>query len=246
VVRTASTWRPPALVGAAHAGRIVFAANLVTSERRGGPLAGRGILPRSGDGAGATVPRGERPAAAVRGSRPSGRDSPCRCAGDGPEIASGTVTIIAMRNGSGLQNKVLEAWPSHAVVTTPQVRRHCSRATAAPAPRRDRGELAAAATVLLRDPARARTMRSRVRAGRPTLYLEASAAAVERAWSMPGCGPACQSNGASRLTPRGGSGIFRSRCTGATRDGGSVGDPGDGSTSVIVGVGTWRRSRFAP
>ena len=66
---------------------------------------------------------GARPSARVRAlaTRP-GVSLAADVAAMAPEIATGTVTIIPMRSGSGLQNKVLEAMAvGTPVVTTPQV-----------------------------------------------------------------------------------------------------------------------------
>ena len=103
-----------------------------------------------------------------------------------PEITSGGVTVIPMRSGSGLQNKVLEAMAvGTPVVTTPQV--------AAALLARDgehlllgetTADLAAAAVTLLRDGARARRMADAAHALVTARYgWDASAAAVENAWA---------------------------------------------------------------
>jgi sugar transferase (PEP-CTERM/EpsH1 system associated) len=141
----------------------------------------------------ATVPdatvhlAGARPSAAVRAlaTHPGvslRADAPAMA----PEIASGAVTVIAMRSGSGLQNKVLEAMAvGTPVVTTPQVasallareNEHLLLGTTA-------AELAAATSALLRDPARAAAMADAAHALVAAHYTwEASAAGVERAWA---------------------------------------------------------------
>ena len=145
---------------------------------------------------------GARPTPAIRAlaTRPG-----VTLAGDvaamAPEIATGAVTVIAMRSGSGLQNKVLEAMAvGTPVVTTPQV--------AAALAIRDgehallgstTAELAAAATALLTDPRRgahmARTARELVER---SYSWEASAAAVECAWHEACAERQEVSNGATR------------------------------------------------
>ncbi len=102
-----------------------------------------------------------------------------------PEVASGAVTVIAMRSGSGLQNKVLEAMAvGTPVVTTPQV----AAALDVVAGEHlllgeDTTSLARAAGELLASPERARTI---ARAGRRLVEQryrwEVSAQAVEAAW----------------------------------------------------------------
>jgi sugar transferase (PEP-CTERM/EpsH1 system associated) len=130
---------------------------------------------------------GARPTARVRAlaTRPGvtlTADAPALA----PEIASGAVTVIPMRSGSGLQNKVLEAMAvGTPVVTTPQV--------AAALLARDgehlllgetTADLAAAAVTLLRDGPRARRMAEAAHALVAARYAwEASAAAVESAWA---------------------------------------------------------------
>jgi glycosyltransferase involved in cell wall biosynthesis len=103
-----------------------------------------------------------------------------------PEIASGAVTVIPMRSGSGLQNKVLEAMAvGTPVVTTPQV----AAALAAHDGEHLRlgastDELAHAAVALLRDAAAAARQARSARALVTASYgWEASAAAVENAWA---------------------------------------------------------------
>jgi sugar transferase (PEP-CTERM/EpsH1 system associated) len=103
-----------------------------------------------------------------------------------PEIASGAVTIIPMRSGSGLQNKVLEAMAvGTPVVTTPQVAgallvrdgEHVLLGETAP-------ELATAAASLLANPERARSLAEAARALVTRHYgWEASAHGVETAWN---------------------------------------------------------------
>ncbi len=103
-----------------------------------------------------------------------------------PEIATGTATVIPMRSGSGLQNKVLEAMAvGTPVVTTPQV-------VAALAARDGEHllvgatteELATAAASLLAHPPRARAIADAAHAMVAATYgWEASAAAVEAAWN---------------------------------------------------------------
>jgi glycosyltransferase involved in cell wall biosynthesis len=109
-----------------------------------------------------------------------------------PEIASGAVTIIPMRSGSGLQNKVLEAMAvGTPVVATP-------RAIAALAVRPgedllvadDAAGIAAAVVDLLGDPDRARTMARAARAVVERRYRwEDCAAGVEAAWASAVRGP---------------------------------------------------------
>ena len=130
---------------------------------------------------------GARPSAAVRAlASRAGVSLVADVAAMAPEIASGAVTVIAMRSGSGLQNKVLEAMAvGTPVVTTPQV--------AAALEARDgehlllgatTGELAAAAIALLRDTDRAWAIATAARELVAHRYgWEASAAAVECAWA---------------------------------------------------------------
>ncbi|HXJ37188.1 MAG TPA: glycosyltransferase [Candidatus Eisenbacteria bacterium] len=102
-----------------------------------------------------------------------------------PEVASGAVTVIPMRSGSGLQNKVLEAMAvGTPVVTTPQV----AAALDVVAGEHlvlgeDTESLARAAGDLLAAPERARAV---ARAGRRLVEeryrWEVSAQAVEAAW----------------------------------------------------------------
>jgi sugar transferase (PEP-CTERM/EpsH1 system associated) len=130
---------------------------------------------------------GARPSARVRAlaTRPGvslAADVPAMA----PEIATGTVTVIPMRSGSGLQNKVLEAMAvGTPVVTTPQV-------VAALAARDGEHLLvgsttdelaAAAASLLATGTARARDLAGAAHALVERTYgWEASAAAVEAFW----------------------------------------------------------------
>jgi sugar transferase (PEP-CTERM/EpsH1 system associated) len=184
-------------------GRIVFGGNLgyfpnVDAAR----WLVREILPAVR----ATVPDatvhlvGARPSAAVRSlaTRP-GVSLAADVLAMAPEIASGAVTIIPLRTGSGLQNKVLEAMAvGTPVVTTPQV----AAAFAARAGEHlqlggTTEELAAAAVALLRDGRRAEAQARAARELVATRYSwEASAAAVENAWADAVSEPAV--NGASR------------------------------------------------
>jgi sugar transferase (PEP-CTERM/EpsH1 system associated) len=137
---------------------------------------------------GATVHlAGARPAAAVRAlaARPGvslAADVPSMAA----EIATGAVTVIPMRSGSGLQNKVLEAMAvGTPVVTTPQVvaaltARHGDHLLVASTTE----EIASAATMLLTDASRARELAAAAHALVVHSYgWQASAAAVEAAWA---------------------------------------------------------------
>jgi sugar transferase (PEP-CTERM/EpsH1 system associated) len=181
------TFRPG--VDPREAGRVVFAGNLgyfpnVDAAR----WLADDIMPRVRAAVpGATLRLvGARPARAVRGlaTRPGvalAADVPSMAA----ELARAAITIIPMRSGSGLQNKVLEAMACGTpVVTTPQA--------AAPlglvdgehvAVAADANGLAAAAAELLRTPGRARAQA--VAARRLVEHRfgwDASAAAVEQAW----------------------------------------------------------------
>jgi glycosyltransferase involved in cell wall biosynthesis len=173
--------RPPA--------RLVFGGNLgyFPNVDAAGWLA-RDVLPRVR----AAVPEAElrlagaRPARAVRALAAVphvslAADVPAMA----PELAAATVAVVALRAGSGLQNKVLEAMAvGTPVVATPraaaglEVRsgEHLLLAEGAE-------ELAAAAVVLLRDPGRARALARAARALVETRYRwEDSAALVEAAW----------------------------------------------------------------
>jgi len=180
----------PFRADAAVSGRIVFGGNLGYFPNVD---AARWLVEEILPAVRATVPEatvhlvGARPSAAVRAlaTRPGVSlvaDAPVMA----PELASGAVTVIPMRSGSGLQNKVLEAMAvGTPVVTTPQV--------AAALAARDgehlvlagtTEELAAAATGLLRDRARAQRQARAARELVARRYgWEASAAAVEDAWA---------------------------------------------------------------
>jgi polysaccharide biosynthesis protein PslH len=129
---------------------------------------------------------GARPSRAVRAlARRPGVSLVADVPAMAPEIASGSVAVIAMRSGSGMQNKVLEAMAvGTPVVTTPQVAaafaardgEHLLLGDTGPA-------LAEAATALLRDEARARRIAEAARALVERAYgWDASAAGVEAAW----------------------------------------------------------------
>ena len=129
---------------------------------------------------------GARPAPALRALARAGRLTLAADVADmAPEVAGAAVSVIGMRCGSGMQNKVLEAMAvGTPVVTTPQV-------AAALAVRDGEHvllgstveELAAAATALILDPERARGLARRARALVEHTYgWEASASAVEAAW----------------------------------------------------------------
>jgi sugar transferase (PEP-CTERM/EpsH1 system associated) len=102
-----------------------------------------------------------------------------------PELAAGTVAVIPLRAGSGLQNKVLEAMAvGTPVVATPQaVAGLEARAGEHLLIAEDADGIAAAAVALVRDPDRARTL---ARAARDLIERryrwEDSAAAVEAMW----------------------------------------------------------------
>jgi sugar transferase (PEP-CTERM/EpsH1 system associated) len=129
---------------------------------------------------------GARPSAAVRAlaTRP-GVSLAANVAAMAPEIASGSVTIIPMRSGSGLQNKVLEAMAvGTPVVTTPQVLAALAARDGTHVLAGSTAEdLAAAAASLLASPVRARELAAAARRLVEESYKwEASAAAVEAAW----------------------------------------------------------------
>jgi sugar transferase (PEP-CTERM/EpsH1 system associated) len=130
---------------------------------------------------------GARPAAAVRAlARRPGVRLVANAPAMAPEIASGAVTVIPMRSGSGQQNKVLEAMAvGTPVVTTPQV---AAAFVARPGEHllvgRTSAELADAAVALLRDGGRADAQARAARALVAAHYgWESSAAAVENAWA---------------------------------------------------------------
>ena len=129
---------------------------------------------------------GARPAPVLRALARAGR---LTLAADvremAPEVASAAISVIGMRSGSGMQNKVLEAMAvGTPVVTTPQVAaalairdgEHALLGTTA-------AELAGAATALLLDPERGRRMARAARELVEHVYgWETSAGAVEAAW----------------------------------------------------------------
>jgi sugar transferase (PEP-CTERM/EpsH1 system associated) len=129
---------------------------------------------------------GARPSRAVRAlaKRPGvslAADVPAMA----PEIASGSVAVIAMRSGSGMQNKVLEAMAvGTPVVTTPQVAAAFAVRDGEHLVLGDTGAaLAAHAVALLRDGARAARIAVAARGLVERVYgWEASAAGVEDAW----------------------------------------------------------------
>jgi hypothetical protein len=148
---------------------------------------------------------GARPTPAVRAlaARP-GVSLVANAPAMAPEIASGAVTVIPMRSGSGLQNKVLEAMAvGTPVVTTPQV--------AAALAARDgehlrlgasTDELARAAVALLRD-APARRGRHGPRA-RSSPHLRMGGLRRGRRKRLGGCGACTIPAWRIALTPRGG------------------------------------------
>jgi glycosyltransferase involved in cell wall biosynthesis len=180
----------PFSAGGRIAGRIVFGGNLGYFPNVD---AARWLVEDILPAVRATIPgatvhlAGARPASAVRAlaTRPGvtlAADAPAMA----PEIASGAVTIIPMRSGSGLQNKVLEAMAvGTPVVTTPQVAAAlCVRDGEHVLLGTTETELAAAATALLGDPARAARMARAAHALVARHYAwNASAAAVEDAWA---------------------------------------------------------------
>jgi sugar transferase (PEP-CTERM/EpsH1 system associated) len=129
---------------------------------------------------------GARPSARVRAlaTRP-GVSLAADVSAMAPEIASGALTVIPMRSGSGLQNKVLEAMAvGTPVVTTPQV---VAALAARPGEHLLVGattdELARAAAALLLGERHARDVARAAHALVTEHYgWEASAAAVEAAW----------------------------------------------------------------
>jgi sugar transferase (PEP-CTERM/EpsH1 system associated) len=173
--------RPPA--------RVVFAGNLGYFPNVDAAVwLGRDILPRIRASRSDVELRlvGARPAAAVRALASEARVSLAAAVpAMAPELAAATVTVIPLRAGSGLQNKVLEAMAvGTPVVATPQavggldVRpgEHLLVAEEADG-------LAAATIALLRDPARARALARAARKLVEQRYRwEDSAAGVEAAW----------------------------------------------------------------
>ena len=102
-----------------------------------------------------------------------------------PELRAATVAIVPLRAGSGVQNKVLEAMAvGTPVVATPRAAAGLDvRAGEHLLVAEDAAGLAAAAGMLLRDPARARTLARAARTLVEERYRwEDSAAAVEQAW----------------------------------------------------------------
>lgn len=145
---------------------------------------------------------GARPAHAVRAlARRAGVTLAADVPAMAPQIASGAVTVIPMRSGSGMQNKVLEAMAvGTPVVTTPQV--------AAALAARDgehlllgdsTEELAARAAAILIDPARSAALAGAAHAlVRQRYTWDASAAAVEAAWGEARARAASCPDGAAR------------------------------------------------
>jgi polysaccharide biosynthesis protein PslH len=175
--------------GGGVAGRIVFAGNLgyfpnvdaarwlvdeiLPAVRRSVPDASVHLV-------------GARPSRAVRTlARRPGVSLAAEVPAMAPEIASGAVTVIPMRSGSGMQNKVLEAMAvGTPVVTTSQVAAAFEARDGEHLVLGDTTEaLAAGAVALLREPARARRLADAARSFVERGYgWESSADALEAAW----------------------------------------------------------------
>ena len=129
---------------------------------------------------------GARPARGVRAlSRLPGVSLGTAVPDMAPELRAATVAIVPLRAGSGVQNKVLEAMAvGTPVVATPRAAAGLDvRAGEHLLVAEDAAGLAAAARILLRDPARARTLARAARTLVEERYRwEDSAAAVEQAW----------------------------------------------------------------
>jgi sugar transferase (PEP-CTERM/EpsH1 system associated) len=129
---------------------------------------------------------GARPAPAIRAL--AGRDGVSLAAdvpAMAPELASGAITVIPMRSGSGLQNKVLEAMAvGTPVVTTSGVASALDMVAGEHLLVADTAdEIAAAAVGLLSSPSRRQALAERARRRVEERYRwEDSAAAVESAW----------------------------------------------------------------
>jgi sugar transferase (PEP-CTERM/EpsH1 system associated) len=173
--------RPPA--------RLVFAGNLgYFPNVDAAAWLARDVLPRVR----AAVPEAElrlvgaRPARRVRTlTRLPGVSLAGTVPAMAPELAAASLTVIPLRAGSGLQNKVLEALATGTpVVATPRATEGLDvRAGEHLLVAEDAAGLAEAAVALLRDPVRARAL---ARAGRALVERryrwEDSAGGVEAAW----------------------------------------------------------------
>lgn len=169
--------------------RLVFAGNLGYFPNVDAAVwLARDILPRIR----ATLPAAElrlvgaRPARAVRAlARLPGVSLAAAVPAMGPELAQASVAVVALRAGSGLQNKLLEAMASGTpVVATPQA---TAGVDARPGEHllvaEDASGLAAATVELLRAPERARALARAARLLVERCYRwEDSAAGVEAVW----------------------------------------------------------------
>jgi glycosyltransferase involved in cell wall biosynthesis len=102
-----------------------------------------------------------------------------------PELAAASVAVVALRAGSGQQNKILEAMAvgTPVVATSAAIRGLDVRAAEHLLVADDAAGLAAATVALLRDPARGRALARAARALVERRYRwEDSAAGVEAAW----------------------------------------------------------------
>jgi glycosyltransferase involved in cell wall biosynthesis len=171
------------------AARLVFAGNLgYFPNVDAATWVARDVLPRVRAAVPAPELRlvGARPARAVRAlARLPGVSLAAAVPAVAPELAAASLAVIALRAGTGLQNKVLEALATGTpVVATPRATEGLDvRPGEHLVVAEDAAGLAAAAIALLRDPERARALGRAGRALVERCYRwEDSAAGVEAAW----------------------------------------------------------------